>query len=173
MKKNATFLPQLGIGLLRADKPSKRAVSSRRCRAVVQNVKRDKSSRPLVSLVSVFLLLIVGTWHQSTFAANLQKSLACEWIPKEQADKLKLEQRTVESLVNSEIFNQLKQHIDVNSKFAFPLQTRSFVQNTEGCYIEIPVYIDEGDHFTLWKTFLFSKDGSVQLKYRNQLPHDK
>lgn len=85
-------------------------------------------------------LIIIGMFI--TLTAQEQSS-DCAYISKEQS---------ISILTHSNVFKKFTKKYPANTKFAFPLEMIAIAKGNQ-CLVDISVYIDEDDHFSLIGNF--------------------
>ncbi|MDD5159905.1 MAG: hypothetical protein PHI47_07645 [Sulfuricurvum sp.] len=73
-----------------------------------------------------------------------------------------IKEKAISTLVKSDIFKEFSKIYPKNTKFAFPLEMVT-VQDTKKCVVQITVYIDENDHYSLVADFLVNGEIPVNI----------
>lgn len=71
-----------------------------------------------------------------------------------------VKKKAISTLVESDIFKEFSKKYPKNTKFAFPLEM-AMIQDNQECVVEVTVYIDEHDHYSLVASFLVKSNAEI------------
>ena len=104
------------------------------------------------------LLLLMGSltlYAEQTISA---REMNCKHIAIDDLNVIK--KTAIYTLVESDIFKEFSKKYPKNTKFAFPLEMVT-IQDCRKCIVEVTVYIDENDHYSLVASFLVKSKASI------------
>jgi hypothetical protein len=108
---------------------------------------------------SLFLLVSLLSLHAEQ--SMPVQEMNCKNLSINNANFVK--EKAVSTLVESDIFKEFSKKYPKNTKFAFPLEVAK-IQDNQKCVVEVSVYIDENDHYSLIASFLVKNKGSIVLQ---------
>lgn len=79
------------------------------------------------------------------------------------SDLKTVKEKAIFTLVESDIFKEFSKKYPKDTKFAFPFEMAR-IQDNRNCVVEVTVYIDEKDHFSLVASFLVKSNEIIELK---------
>lgn len=107
-----------------------------------------------LQIVRILLLLMVP------LSIHANGSINCAQVSVNDLNMIK--EKAIKTLVQSNVFKEFTKKYSKETKFAFPLEMAK-VQDCQKCIVEITVYIDEGDHYSLIGNFLLKDRASITL----------
>jgi len=115
--------------------------------------------------IAKILLLLMSSLSLHAEQSIPAREIECKQISINNANIVK--EKAISALVESDIFKEFSKKYPKNTKFAFPLEM-AMVQDSQKCVVEVTVYIDDNDHYSLVASFLVESGASVVfLKSKN------
>ncbi|MDD2265271.1 hypothetical protein [Sulfuricurvum sp.] len=71
-----------------------------------------------------------------------------------------VKEKAISTLVKSDMFQKISKKYPKNTKFVFPLEVAK-IQDDQKCIVEVSVYTDENDHYSLVASFLVKNKASI------------